>query len=130
MNKSVLSLVLLLCSCSPQQRLVRLQRHHPELFRTDTLWHRDTIITAGYRKDTLIAAIQPDTIFLKNGRLEVRYFYHQDSVYLQGRCLPDTVVRNMPMIVRSIETQETRFVWWLWIVVLGIVLVLFWRMCK
>lgn len=128
MNKLLLFLaLLLLCACTPQQRLARMQKRHPEIFRTDTLWHSDNIITKGFEKDTVMKALQPDTVYLKNNRLEVRYFYNHDSVFIKGKCLADTVIRQVPLIVKSTGSRETVYPHWLWVAALVLVILIIWR---
>ena len=90
--------ILFLFSCSPQKRLNRIVRKHPELVKTDTIVVRDTIrdtisiTTELVRLDTIFSLNEiHDTITITKDNLTIRYYYDtvHDKVYISGEC--DTI---------------------------------------
>ena len=91
-------------SCTPERRLSRLIKNHPELVSRDTVWKNDTVRTELVKKDSSFYFYQRDTVLIKQGNLEIRYFTRQDStVYIQGKCLPQTIVTRRPYIVNTVN---------------------------
>jgi hypothetical protein len=78
--------------CTPQKRLQRLVKKHPELIKTDTIRIHDTIYTATIRHDTVIhERALYDTIRIEKDRLRVEVFRVRDSVFISGTCIGDTI---------------------------------------
>ena len=86
-------LLLLLSSCTPQRRLERLLKKHPELTHVDSVIIRDTIrITVPkVRIDTVVEIEELwDTIYLEKDQLTVKVWRDRyNKIYIQGQC--DTV---------------------------------------
>jgi len=104
-------LTILLISCSPQKRLSRLIKHHPELKVIDTLYIRDTIPIPRIQADTLLHIDSLfDTVTFKKDRLKVSVLRLQDTLYLQGKCEADTIFvdRKIP-VERIITVKPDRF---------------------
>ncbi len=80
-------------SCTPQRRLERLLKKHPELTNVDTVVIRDTIrITVPkVRIDTVVNIEELwDTVYLEKDQLTVKVWRDRyNKVYIQGQC--DTV---------------------------------------
>lgn len=80
-------------SCTPQRRLERLLKKHPELTNVDTVVIRDTIrITIPkVRIDTVVNIEELwDTVYLEKDQLTVKVWRDRyNKVYIQGQC--DTV---------------------------------------
>jgi len=97
----ILFLSLLLCTgCSPQRRLNRLLQRHPGLTFADTLKCTDTLEVPGVQVDTSVPMKQfPDTVSINKGRLEILVKKVHDTLFIRGKCKPDTVVirRNIPV---------------------------------
>jgi len=96
------TLYFVLSSCSPQQHLARLLKHHPELVKTDTVWHKDTILIKESRKDTVFKnEITRDTIIIHQDKLTIKYFNSKDSIFISGKC--DSIIKlvNVPVMVPS-----------------------------
>lgn len=88
----ILSLLLILCSCTPQRRFERLITRHPELLTTQYVVVRDTIrITVPeVHVDTVVdRQTLVDTIYLEKEQLKVKVWMKGEKVYIQGKC--DTV---------------------------------------
>lgn len=124
---SILLLFVLFTSCDPAKRISRIVKRHPELVKVDTVWKRDTIIMSGASKDSTFSFYQHDTVVLKKDNLTVKYFFNKDStVYIQGKCAPDTIVKYYPVQVNTLNVAKA-LTWkekvkififdnWIWIV--------------
>lgn len=122
-----LILILFLASCTPQKRLERLIRNHPELVRVDSVKIIDTVITQSVSIDTMQVMNTYDTFIVNRDRLTVQVIRHQDSIYVYGKCAGDTVVLERKVPVRIIEVKESTSVpWWVYaFLVLVLVVILF-----
>jgi len=96
---SFIILILLITSCTPQRRFMRLIEKHPKLLTTDTITIHDTVIVEipKVTHDTVFTEhffteITRDTLTLKKERLTIKIFHDtiKKSVYIYGEC--DTVV--------------------------------------
>ena len=103
---TLLLLILLLSSCSPQRRLNRLLALHPELKTPDTLVLRDTIPIPQIQTDTILRlSTLHDTVTLHKDHLQVKIHRLHDTIYIQSKTLPDTI-----FITRRIPIQLIRYV--------------------
>lgn len=101
----ILLLITLIISCTPQRRLERLLRKHPELTSIDSIIIHDTIrvIVPEVRVDTIVTLEQLyDTVYLEQEQLKVKVWmdkYHK--VYIQGKCdtvyIDKVVTRKIPI---------------------------------
>jgi len=97
---SILLGLVLFCGCGPQRRLARLLERHPELRTTDTITLSDTIPLCGVRADTSVPlAVIRDSVVVEKERLQVVVRKVRDTLYIRGKCKPDTVVirRRIPV---------------------------------
>jgi hypothetical protein len=123
-----LILLLLLASCTPQKRLERLIRNHPELVRVDSVKIIDTVITQSVSIDTMQVMNTYDTFIVNRDRLTVQVIRHQDSIYVYGKCAGDTVVLERKVPVRIIEVKESTSVpWWVYTFLVLVLVVLWFR---
>jgi|688.fasta_scaffold155226_2 hypothetical protein len=123
-----LILLLFLSSCTPQKRLERLIRKHPELVRVDSVKIIDTIITQSVSIDTMQVMNTYDTFIVNRDRLTVQVIRHQDSIYVYGKCAGDTVVLERKIPVRIIEVKESTSVpWWVYVFLILVLVVLWFR---
>ena len=91
-------------ACSPQKRLARLIKHHPELTVADTLKLRDTVISPLVTSDTMFNLQQmTDTMFIEKERLSVKLFRQRDTLYVEGKCKPDTIIREVRIPVEKVK---------------------------
>lgn len=113
-----LLLIVLAFSCTPQQRLNRLIKKHPELWYKDSILYQDTIRISAVTKDTTFFYNQHDTTIIREGRLTMKYFYntHDSTVYLSGKC--DTIVRiiekQIPYDKYNVEVNDNK-----WLIIVG-----------
>ena len=107
----ILALACLITACSPTKRLSRLLKKHPYLVNTDTIFRKDTVITKEVLSDTVFYFNTRDTVIMRKDNLEVKYYFRSDStVYLEGKCKSDTIIREIPFIVNKVEaTPKTWF---------------------
>ncbi len=99
--------VILITSCSPQRRLERLVRSHPELLSNDTVRVTDTIITLPVKADTAIfLGDLTDTLKLHKENLNVNILRIADSLWISGECRPDTIIRSLEFPVEKIKVVK------------------------
>jgi hypothetical protein len=108
-NKIVIVwLCLVAFSCSPEKKLQRLIRKHPELIKTDTVWRTDTVIVKEVFKDSVFKLFEShDTVTIIKDRLTIKHFYnkHDSTVYLSGKCDTDTIIKEVPVVVNSVTAE-------------------------
>lgn len=109
-----LLIIVLLASCTPQKRLARLVKKHPELVRADTITVIDTftVVTPRTRIDTFYSIKQLiDTVVLQKENLKVVTYLKNDTVYLNAEC--DTIViekiRTVNVPTNTIELKKQYF---------------------
>ncbi len=101
-------IILILASCTPQKRLNRLVKKHPELIKVDTLSVHDTIHIEAIKadtvfKDTTFLRLLRDTITVVNDRLTIKQYYHRDSIFIEGQCKGDTLIREIRVPYKYIQ---------------------------
>ena len=96
-------------------------------YSSDTILRIDTVITKDVSTDTVFKYYTKDTVVIREGKLTVKYFYnsHDSTVFLQGKCDADTVIRKIPVIVNKYKTSwyESKSLWWLLFFVAAILIV-------
>jgi len=123
-------ILLLLSSCSPQKRLNRLVKKHPELINVDTLSVHDTIHTETITadtvfKDTTFLRLLRDTITVVNDRLTIKQYYYRDSIFIQGECKGDTLVREIRVPYKYIQpVTKTKTPAYMIILLVGLIIIL------
>lgn len=85
----------------------------------------DTIRTETIKHDTAFV-YKGDTITITKDRLQIKYFRVNDTTYIEGKCLGDTLYITKTIKVPTIQPKPSPFKWyWLLISALfGAVLVL------
>lgn len=86
----------LIYSCSCEWHINRAEKKCGEI-RKDTLTVHDTVITKEVKRDTIFRFFQRDTVIIREGKLTMKYFYrdHDSTVYLQGKCISDTIIKEI-----------------------------------
>jgi len=133
-----ISLILLLTSCrlslvpsltdkptKAERKLARLLDKHPELIKTDTVFHVDTFITESRAIDTVFSA-SVDTLTVYRDNVRIRYErLAGDTIMLSAECLPDTIIRHIPVKVQTIvDKGKTGVPWWWWAIGVLILIIL------
>ncbi len=134
---SVLTLILLIVSCSPVKRLDRFQKRNPHLFQSikDTVTVKDTARTTieGSRVDTVFNFTRLlDTVYIDNGISHTTIYQNNDSIFFHNRV--DTLFVAVPyekeVIVDRYKVQEPTETFWnsnvfKWIVLIVVICLIF-----
>ena len=105
---SLLFVLALFASCSPQKRLQRLVRLYPELITTDTIHIQDSFFIPEIRLDTFFSEKQLlDTITLTKEKLSVQLLKTHDTIFLDAWHEPDTVVIEKSIPIEKVQYVET-----------------------
>ena len=114
--------------CSPQSRLNRLISNHPELNTVDTITIRDTVLIPTVRLDTGInIANLLDTVYITEDRLKIKTILVNDTLYIEGECEGDTIIKEHIVYVDKVKYVEQDYVakYWKWAVGLFLFLIIF-----
>lgn len=103
--------LLVLSSCTPEQRFRRLIKRHPHLLNSaDTIVVRDTAIIQASTHDTIFSISQlihsTDTIRMVNNRVTQKIFYKHDSLYIYAHCKPDTIYFEKRVITPTVDASK------------------------
>jgi hypothetical protein len=104
-------LILLIIGCSPQKRLNRLLKKHPDLLQIDTLVVKDTFVVEEYRGDTTLIFKYHDTV-VNNEKIFIKHFYDTltREIHYEYICIGDTVIQETFIPYEKIVIQE--LTWW------------------
>jgi hypothetical protein len=117
----LLSTGILASSCTPLKRaqwhVRRAAAIYPPIVKTDTIRKIDTVYSPLVTTDTIFKYFQKDTVIVREGKLTMKYFYnnHDSTVYLNGRCDPDTLIREIVIGTSSINVEDKPLKWWQWV---------------
>lgn len=100
---AILLLFLSSCSCDWHLKKARQKCNISQL--SDTLFISDTTYVDRVKKDTLFYYNQKDTVIIREGRLTMKYFYNDSTVYLSGTCDTIKVIKEVPVIVNNTELK-------------------------
>lgn len=64
-----------------------------------TVMVRDTVLVPEYSVDTVFSA-HTDSVFIQNDRVQVKYIRRHDTIYIEGKCLSDTIYTEKLIQVR------------------------------
>lgn len=106
----IVGLALFGCSCN--YHLEKARQKCGTTHFTDTIRVHDTTFITQDFHDTTFFYQTHDTVIMKDGRLVVKYFYHDSTVYLQGKCIADTIVKEVRV---PCETTTLNFSWSEWL---------------
>jgi hypothetical protein len=126
--------ILLLASCSPQKRLHRLVTKYPELTRIDTIKIQDSVFVPGTNVDTVfMSSLLHDTVTITQEKLQIKIIEKNDTIYLNAKVKPDTIVVTREIPVQKIVHIEpekwyitiwNKFKFWLFYILSFIVLLI------
>lgn len=96
-----------LTSCTPEKRLARLVKNHPELAKVDTVWAEVKYLVPEIHAETSFVWSR-DTVILEKDRLRVEFFTDTITkrIYLRGQCKADTVVQIVPKYISTVRPVE------------------------
>lgn len=97
--------------CTPQRKLNRLIRKHPELVKTDTLTITDTVRVTipGTEIDTVVQFKNlTDTVVLVKENMTVKVFQRNDSIFIQAKTdtITKTVIHTKKVPYEKIVTKR------------------------
>jgi hypothetical protein len=92
---------------------------------TTTLVIRDTIRTETVKHDTSFI-YRGDTVTITKDKLVIRYFRVNDTTYISGECIGDSIYITRYVKVPTIQPKPHPFKWWwlLFAALIGAVIVL------
>lgn len=103
------AIIFVFASCDCNYHLNKAKSKCGYKLSTDTIFRVDTLITTEYSRDSLFYFNQKDTVVLREGKLIMKYFYHDSLVYLDGKCLSDTIIKEVPVYVNKTEIEKPFF---------------------
>lgn len=90
-----------LTGCGPAYHLKKAKQLGAEV-KTDTVYHDVKVFIPLVKVDTVFRSMPGDTVTITKDRLQMKYVQIQGgTVYLQGKCLPDTIKVNVPYAVTT-----------------------------
>lgn len=107
--KKIISILFLavLVSCSPQKRLNRLLKRHPELLSLETVTYRDTVVFQSFRHDTIFST-NFDTLVINTDRFEIELIKNDSLIYLSTLIKGDTIFIEKQIPVEKIKVLEQK----------------------
>lgn len=93
---------------------------------TETITVHDTVTFPEVRTDSVFFYNQKDTVLIQKGNIEVRYFYSNDSVFIDGTCKEVTVVKERVVTVNKFK-QSSNWPWFIVVLLVGFIVALFVR---
>ena len=120
-NLYILLAITIMASCYTKKRAIE------KFCTTDTLevTLHDTIRTETIRKDTAFV-YKGDTVTIVKDRLQIKYYRVNDTTYIEGTCIGDTIYITKSVKIPTIQPKPSPFKWW-WLLMaalFGAVLVL------
>lgn len=106
------------------KKIQKAMKLHPERFKVDTLYIRDTILVESFRVDTVKEMIYHDTVtVINNDKVSLKYFYDTTrlEIWHEVECHGYTVYLTHEVVVdKLVESSDNRnFLPWVLIVFLG-----------
>ena len=122
-----LVILLFLSSCSCDWHLQRAEAKCGHV-QKDTLFVHDTIVTKMVTKDTIFKYFVKDSVIVREGKLIMKYYYnsHDSTVYLQGKCISDTIIKEIKVPYEKTVIKTEYFPSWLkWVgCIIGVLFIL------
>jgi hypothetical protein len=56
----------------------------------------DTVIVKEIKADTIFS-INIDSVFIQKDKLQIKYLRKNDTIYLEGKCEADTIIKEIPV---------------------------------
>jgi hypothetical protein len=115
----ILALTAVLTACGPASKLRRAEKliQKAELqgakWKIDTVWVERQVFVPEIGVDTLIISKPGDTVVISKDRLQVKYVrLRGDTVFVDAKCLPDTVKVTVPVTVTKEIVVHGRLRWY------------------
>lgn len=120
----LIPILILLSSCTCNYHLNRAKLKCGYSFKSDTVFKKDTVLISSVQTHTVFHYNQKDTVIVKEGRLTMKYFYNDSTVYLSGKCDTVFVVKDIPVVVNKTEVKESNFLH-LWVIIVVLFIIIF-----
>ncbi len=106
-NLYILLAITIMASCYTKKRAI------DKFCTKDTLvvTLHDTIRTETIRTDTAFV-YKGDTITITKDRLQIKYFRVNDTTYIEGTCIGDTLYITKSVKIPTITPKPHPFKWW------------------
>ncbi len=153
MRGLIIALILILSSCSLEQRVEKKLRRaerkiekltilYPQLLKRDTINDTIQITIPQVEVDTFFQGKDGDTVTLYKDRLRIQYVRQGDTVYISGKCQTDTIYKTVSVpfeqivvrkqsVIEQITQHGKRLLWFFVILaVVGIVIRIAWKFIK
>lgn len=104
-------LLLVLISCSPEKRIARILKNHPNLIKSDTVYKTDTIIKKLRSIDTSFITKPIDTITITKDRIKLRIIRNYDKITVHDTVFPDTTLHKYAQVVNSVSVKQAQGFW-------------------
>ena len=127
-------IVSMVWGCSPQRRLNRLVKNHPELLQLDTIRVVDTIVVENFTYDTTTLFYSHDTTtVIDNSKIILKYFYDTltREIFHDVTCVGDTIYYEKLIPIERVVIKE--LTWWQKygsIIIIGCFLIVFLLLLK
>lgn len=96
-----------LAACSPQKRLDRLIKKHPELVQKDTVFIKDTIYTQEIKTDTVFFSFKKvDTFYLEKEKLKIQIIKQYDTLKVTANVRQDTIFVEKKIPVEKLVVKK------------------------
>jgi hypothetical protein len=103
-------IAILLMGCSKETRLANLIKRNPELLVKDTITVTDTLITENIKTDTVLGIESlHDTVYITKDKLRIKTVRFKDSIFIEGECISDTVIKEIKVPFEKIVIKELTF---------------------
>lgn len=113
----ILPLFLYSCTCNYHLKKVKAKCD----FDTETITVHDTIKVPEVRTDSMFFYNQKDTVIITKDNLEIKYYYSNDSVYIDGKCKEKLIIKERTVTVNRFKSQSY---WYYWIIAFLLSLIL------
>lgn len=98
---ALLFILWILTGCGPAYHLKKAKEKGAEV-TTDTVYQDVKVFVPIVEMDTVFRSMPGDTVTITKDRLQMKYVQIQGgTVYLQGKCLPDTIKVKVPYAVTT-----------------------------
>lgn len=114
-----IAILLFASSCSCNWHLKKVKKKCG--FTTETITVIDTIKIPEVHTDSVFFYNQRDTIIIRKDNLEIKYYYSNDSVYIDGKCKEKTIIKERTITKNVYKPRE---VWYWWVIAFLILLII------
>jgi len=104
---TVIGCIIIFIACSPQKKLERLIKKHPELVQKDTIIVRDTVYTKDIHTDTVFFSFKKtDTFYLEKEKLKIQIIKKYDTLKVSADVKRDTVFLEKKIPVEKLVVKK------------------------